>query len=173
MVNTIARSACLVGVISIVLGACASTQTPIAGGSSSAADESSSAIVFKSLDYFENVGEDAKEYDARLILDPANRILIIADENHPEDRTFVTVPYDNIRSLTYERSAHPRIKAGLLIAWPMLFLKGKKHWLTVDFKDVPAYPAGYAYARMDKSNYRQIISALEGQTDLEVEMIEE
>ena len=46
---------------------------------------------------------------------------------------------------------------------------GKKHWLTIEFDDVADQPQGYAYARLDKKNYRRIMAALEAATGLEIE----
>ena len=47
-----------------------------------------------------------------------------------------------------------------------LFSSGKKHWLTLE------YDGGYAYMRLDKSNQRQIRSAL-GAAGFDVEVMME
>ena len=129
-------------------------------------------LIFKKVDYYWIDGEDEKHEDARLVLDPATRTLTLSDEKRGADkRLYATIPYDNITRLTYEKSAHSRIKMGLLVSPLAFFMKGKKHWLTVEVEDLTSLPQGYVYARLDKNNFRQIIAALKGQTGLEVEEI--
>ena len=132
-------------------------------------------IVFNKVDFFETQGESEKKRDARLELDPTNKILKVVDEKNGASKAmYLEVPYGSITKVVYERSAHRRYKAGLLISPWLLLTKGKKHWLTVEFKDVPKYPAGYASAQLDKDNYRRILTALSAATGLEVEeMIED
>ena len=77
---------------------------------------------------------------------------------------------DRPRSV-YENSKHRRIGAGLLINPFLLFSRGKKHWLTIEFKDVADLPQGYVYMRLDKKNQRQILSALGAGTGIEIEKI--
>jgi hypothetical protein len=58
----------------------------------------------------------------------------------------------------------------LVSPW-LLFSKGKKHWLTIEFSDVASHPEGYAYLRLEKDNFRRILSAIEAATGLEIEEI--
>lgn len=139
------------------------------GGGGYSPPRSGNQITFGGLDYFDSVGDQAREYDAGLVLNPSTRRIRL--ENR--ERVFVEVPYESVKEIRYERTKHPRIAAGLLIAWPMLFLKGKKHWLTVTFQPTEEHPEGYFYARMDKSNARMIMAALEAQTGIQVEEVEE
>ena len=37
----------------------------------------------------------------------------------------------SITNALYERTSRPRYVSGLLLAWPLLFTKGKKHFLTI------------------------------------------
>jgi hypothetical protein len=53
------------------------------------------------------------------------------------------------------------------------FMKEKKHWLTVQAPGVPGLPAGYVYVRMDKGNFQRILAAVEAQTGVKVERLEE
>ena len=132
-----------------------------------------SPTVFKKLDFFIHTGEEADDRDAQLVLDPQRSVLIFADEDNAS-RVFATVDFDRITGVTYENSKHARITAGLLIAWPMLFLKGRKHWLTVTFgPSQSGEVGGYVYARMDKSNYQAILAAINGFTGYEIRRIEE
>jgi hypothetical protein len=52
-------------------------------------------------------------------------------------------------------------------------MKGKKHWLTVTFENVPDHPEGALLFRLDKNNFTSIIGSLEGQTGTKVERIVE
>jgi len=80
----------------------------------------------------------------------------------------VSFAYGDIESLTYERAATPRYKAGLLLAWPLLFTKGKKHFLTV-------HGAGKAFAifRLHKRSYRTILTVATAKSGHEVGKAEE
>ena len=130
------------------------------------------AIIFKKVDFFEMRGDDEKKWNARLELDPEAKILTLADEkNGIEKATYAVIPYSQINKIVYERSAHRRYKSGLLVTPWLLFSKGKKHWLTIEFHDVADQPQGFVYIRLDKNNYRRIIAALEAGTGLEVEEI--
>ena len=132
-------------------------------------------IIFGKVDYFEAQGEKEQKRDTRLELDPANRILRFVDEGKGAAKaTYLAVPYDSVTKIVYERAAHRRYKAGLLLSPWLLLTKGKKHWLTIEYEGVAAYPAGYGSAQLDKDNYRRILTALGAATGLEIEeMIED
>ena len=91
------------------------------------------AIIFKKVDVFEMEGEDEKKRDARMELDAEARVLFLVDEKKgAEKATYAVIPYDAITTIVYEKSAHRRYGAGLLINPFLLFSKGKKHWLTIE-----------------------------------------
>jgi len=147
----------------ILLSLCVTT---VAGGMQS-------PTVFKKVDFFTHIGDEVDDRDAQLILDPQRRVLIFADEDHASE-VFATVDWSRITGITYENSKHARITAGLLIAWPMLFLKGRKHWLTVTYGPAASGEVGgYVYARMDKGNYQAILAAINGFTGYEIRRVEE
>ena len=130
-------------------------------------------ISFNKVDYLETVNGKEKKRDARLVVDAEAKTLTIADEKRGKP-VYALIPYANITKIVYERSAHRRYGTAVLVNPLFLFTKGKKHWLTIEFKDVPEHPLGYVYSRMDKGNYQRIIAALEAGTGLEVEeMIED
>ena len=130
------------------------------------------AIIFKKVDVFEMEGDDEKKRDARMELDSETRILSLVDEKKGiEKATYAVIPYDAITKIIYEKSKHRRYGAGLLINPFLLFSKGKKHWLTLEFTDVADLPQGYVYMRLDKKNQRQILSALGAGTGIEIEQI--
>ena len=109
------------------------------------------AIIFKKVDVFEMEGEDEKK--------------------GAEKATYAVIPYDAITKIVYEKSKHRRYGAGMLINPFLLFSKGKKHWLTIEFTGVADLPQGYVYLRLDKKNQRQILSALGAGTGIVIEQI--
>ncbi len=130
------------------------------------------AIIVKKVDFFEMRGDKEKKLDARLELDPEAKILTLSDEkNGIEKATYAVSPYSQINRIVYERSSHRRYKSGLLVTPWLLFSKGKKHWLTIEFDDVADQQQNFVCTRLDKNNYRRIIASLEAGIGLEVEEI--
>lgn len=84
----------------------------------------------------------------------------------------VSIPYDSIKSLLYERSSKPRYAEGILLAWPLLLTKSKKHYLTVQYTDATGQ-GQFAIFHLDKSNYQVILATAEAQTGKKVERSEE
>ena len=128
--------------------------------------------MFRKVDFYEDEGDKEKKYDARLALDPKARTILIADEKHGADKkVYALIPYDKVKKIVYERSSHRRYKAGLLVSPWLLFSKGKKHWLTIEFEEVADQPLDYVYIRLHKGNYRRVLSALSSGVGLEIEEI--
>jgi hypothetical protein len=84
----------------------------------------------------------------------------------------LSVKYDAIKSMLYERTSKPRYAAGLLIAWPLLFTKSKSHYLTIQY-DGPGGTGQYAVIRLHKDNYRDVLAKAEAETGKKVERMEE
>ncbi len=135
----------------------------------------STQIVFKKVDYYWlNDDGDEKNTDARLVLHMDSKAIGLYDEkNGVAKATYAVIPYENITGITYEKSAHSRIAMGILLSPIAFFMKGKKHWLTITFTGVEAVPAGYVYIRLDKKNFQQVLAAVEAQTGIEIERLEE
>ncbi|MBL8189864.1 MAG: hypothetical protein JNK38_17755 [Acidobacteria bacterium] len=74
---------------------------------------------------------------------------------------------NNVTNVLYERDSKPRYAAGLLIAWPLLFTKSKKHFLTIQYKNA-SDQGEYAVFHLDKSNYKEILAAVEAATGVKV-----
>ena len=91
---------------------------------------------------------------------------------HKKTTTALTVKYDTIKSMLYERAARPRYVSGILLAWPLLFTKGKKHFLTIQYADESGN-GKYAVFRLDKSNFRDALAKAEADTGKKVERTEE
>jgi len=86
--------------------------------------------------------------------------------------TDFSIPYGSIKSLLYERASKPRYAEGILLAWPLLLTKSKKHYLTIQFSDASGN-GKYAILHLDKSNYQSILAEAEAQTGKKVERSEE
>ena len=127
-------------------------------------------LTWRKVDFFEVTGEGEKKRDARLVLDPVARTIVLSHEDDGAERElYAEIPYDAVTGVIYELSQHRRYGAGLLVNPFLLFSRGKKHWLTLEFKGVEAMPQGFVYTQLDKNNYRQILSALRAGLDVEVQ----
>ena len=84
----------------------------------------------------------------------------------------LSVKYEAIKSMLYEKTAKPRYAAGLLLAWPLLFTKSKKHYLTIQYTDADG-TAQFAIIHLDKTNFREALARAESETGKKVERSEE
>ncbi len=84
----------------------------------------------------------------------------------------LSVKYEAIKSMLYEKTAKPRYAAGLLLAWPLLFTKSKKHYLTIQYANA-AGTGQFAIIHLDKSNFREVLARAESETGKKVERAEE
>ncbi len=89
-----------------------------------------------------------------------------------QERQRLEVPFAAMSNLIYERAKRPRYGVGLLLAWPLLFTKTKKHFLTVQYKD-NAGEGRYVLFQLHKENFREVLAAIEAATDMKVERLEE
>jgi hypothetical protein len=134
---------------------------------------------WRNVDLIVESGGESEDYDVQLILDPTAKMVIVAEEDRPTRTRYAEVPYSAIKTVSYSRSEHPRWKSGAgvavavgIFALPIFFMKGKKHWLTITHESADN-PEGYLHLRLDKDNYQEIIAAMEAQTGLRIERIEE
>jgi hypothetical protein len=122
--------------------------------------------IFKKVDYFQITGDKEKKRDARLILDPARGQITFADEKKgPAKATYLVIPYDAVRELTYELTKHRRKSRALLF-------KGEKHVLTISYEDSAGGEA-FALANLHKDNFFAVLSALEAATGLDTVIVSE
>jgi hypothetical protein len=113
-------------------------------------------------------GGKAQELEGTLVSDSRGKVLRFENGG----RATVEIPYDRIKSLLYERAAKPRYGMGLLLAWPLLFTKSKKHFVTVQYAD--ASGAGkFEIIRLDKGNVTLALATLEADTGIKIERSEE
>jgi hypothetical protein len=84
----------------------------------------------------------------------------------------VTIPYDKIKSMLYEKTSRPRYAEAILLSPFFLFTKTKKHFLTIQYTDDKG-EGKFAMLHMDKSNARDIVNTAEADTGRKVETSEE
>jgi hypothetical protein len=126
--------------------------------------QSSVADRFKDVKYVKTAEKKADEIEGELEIDKQSggiRFLSKGSE-------LVKVEKPQVTSLLYERTSRPRYVSGLLLAWPLLFTKGKKHFLTIQYKN-NAGQGEFALLHLDKSNYQAILAAVEAATGVKVE----
>ena len=124
---------------------------------------------FKKITYFTSTpgGKEKRVKGTRLVVDGEKKTITVLDPR--SGNQFAQIPADKVRKIVYERSAHRRYKAAAFVTIFLLFTKGKKHWVTLEFEDVPEHPIGNIYFRMDKDNYRRILATLQSATGVTVE----
>ena len=115
-----------------------------------------------------NTGERPAETDVVLRLEQ-DRVSIRSKRGGADLKT---LPYTTIKSAEYGYSKSPRWKSGIgaavavgVFAPPIFFMKGKKHWLTLQTAD------DYAMLRLDKANYKIILPAFETRSGVTVETV--
>lgn len=77
----------------------------------------------------------------------------------------------SITSMVYERANKRRYVAGLLLTWPLLFVRSKQHYLTLQYTEDGI--GKFALFRLDKGNFRQVLAAAETATRKPVKREEE
>jgi len=95
-------------------------------------------------------------------------LTFVDDKGH----TVVSIPYDKIKSMLYEKTSHPRYAEAILLSPFFLFTKTKKHFLTIQYTDVGG-DGKFTMIHLDKSNAREIVAEAEADTGKKVEQAEE
>jgi hypothetical protein len=128
------------------------------------------AETFSKVKMLQQAGEKVREVDVVLELG-ADRLVVRGEGGAGVVKT---ISYQSIAAATYSQSKHPRWKEGIgaavavgVFAAPIFFLKGTKHWLTVQS------PNDFLVLRLDKNNYRLILPALEARSGKPVEVSRE
>ncbi len=86
--------------------------------------------------------------------------------------TVVSIPYDKIKSMLYEKTSHPRYTEAILVSPFFLFSKTKKHFLTIQYTNA-AGEGQFAMIHLDKGNARDIVAQAEAETGKKADMTEE
>ena len=128
-----------------------------------------SAETFKKVDYYyqQEGKEKPQEIGGSIATDPVAKSLRFQSK-----KMTVDIPAASITKIVYERASKPRYAAGLLLAWPLLFTKSKKHYLTVQYADA-AGQGKFEIVRLDKDNVTTALAALEADTGIRIQRTEE
>ena len=122
------------------------------------------------IHYLIPTGKKAKQVKARLVLGESS-VQVFGERGAT---LLKEIPYSEIKAATYSRSKHPRWKtmavtaaAVGLFALPLVFMKAKKHWLTLQAEE------NQMALRLSKKNFALVINAVEEQLGVPVERIAE
>src|SRR5689334_9541653 len=114
-----------------------------------------------------------KHSNADLLFSDARKSMVV---NVATGLTVAEIPYDSIDKLSYEFSKQHRIKQGAIVMVASLgagavvmLTKSKSHWLTIEYhaENVPKT----LVLRMDKSEYKKILTTAQTTTGKNVEFI--
>ena len=109
-------------------------------------------------------GKKAEELDAELEINKESGEILVKEE---KGGGTLNIAKTQVTKIVYERASKPRYAAGLLLAWPLLFTKSKKHFLTIQYKE--SEKGEFALLRLDKNNYQAILAVVEAATGVKVE----
>lgn len=109
-------------------------------------------------------GKKADEFDAELEINKENGEILVKEK---KGGATLKIAKAQVTKIVYERASKPRYAAGLLLAWPLLFTKSKKHFLTIQYKE--GEKGEFALLRLDKNNYQAVLAAAEAATGVKVE----
>ena len=138
-----------------------------------AAIGSAAEIKFDKVDYMppkiEGQKKSAQPVKGHVIFDKEKKIVEFQDT---KGQIIVTIPYDKIKSLLYEKTSRPRYAEAILVSPFFLFSKTKRHFLSIQYAD--ANEAGaFCMLHMDKSNAIDIVNTAEAETGKHIERTEE
>ena len=84
----------------------------------------------------------------------------------------LSIKFDSIKTMTYEKASKPRMAEAVLISPLFLLSNAKKHYLTIQYADESG-EGKYAIIHLHKNNARQAVACAESQTGKKVEQIAE
>jgi hypothetical protein len=104
-----------------------------------------------------------------LVFDPQRRYVdFLQDSGSPA----LSIKFDDIKSMTYEKASKPRMAEAVLISPLFLLSNSKKHYLTFEYTD-DSGQGKYAIIHLDKKNAREAVACAEAQTGKNVEQVDE
>ena len=155
------------------VAAAAPAELPAAEPAAPPPSESLPSTAVATVDRFDKVkflrqdGDKSREVEAILELGADS---LVVRNKEAGGGVVKTLHYRAITYATYSQSKHPRWKEGVgaaiavgVFAAPVFFMKGTKHWLTVQSAE------DFVVIRLDKNNYRLILPALETRSGKAVE----
>lgn len=132
-----------------------------------------SAVKFNHAEYLKPKAEDQKKDEqpikGSISFDKDKKTVEFVDE---KGASVVSIPYDKVKSLLYERTSKPRYAAAVLVNPFFLLTRSKKHFLTIQYEDGEGQ-GKFALIHMDKDNARDIVATAEAETGKKVERSEE
>ena len=139
----------------------------------SAVIASAAEVKFDKVEYMppkvEGQKKSAEPVKGHLIFDKEKKAVEFQDT---KSQIIVTIPYDKIKSLLYEKTSKPRYAEAVLISPLFLFSKTKKHFLSIQYTDAKGAGA-FCMLHMDKSNASDIANTAEAETGKSIERTEE
>ena len=108
----------------------------------------------------------AKEGQKGTLVVDSDSIRFVNNKNPKND--YFSIPSDAINDVFYSRVSGRRIKTAIFLTGPLgLFLKGKKHYMTLSFDDGGDI-VGAVEFKLDKKNYRGVMRAVEQVSGVEL-----
>jgi len=120
--------------------------------------ELSAQMSFKKVEVRTTYGRAEEGNKGKLIISGSD-IRFVKEKNERDE--YFSIPSDAVTDVFYSRVSGRRIKTAIFLTGPLgLFLKGKKHYLTIAFDDGGDI-VGAVEFKLDKKNYRGILRAVE------------
>lgn len=123
---------------------------------------------FNKVRYLVATEDKPKEIEGELVSDTQTHEVRFEVGSRP----MFSVNFDMIKAIHYEKASKPRYGMGLILAWPLLFTKSKKHYLTIQYIDKSG-KGKYETLRLDKNNFRSVLETLEADSGVKVDRTEE
>src|SRR5215471_3703234 len=134
---------------------------------------SAAEVKFDKVEYFPPKAEGQKKGAAsvkgHVIFEKEKKVIEFQDS---KNQMIVSIPYNKIKSLLYEKSSRPRYTETILVSPFFLFSKTKKHFLTIQYTD-PNGAGAFCMIHMDKSNASDIANTAQAEIGKPVERTEE
>jgi len=130
-------------------------------------------VKFDKVEYMppkvEGQKKSAEPVKGHLIFDKEKKAVEFQDT---KSQILVTIPYDKIKSLLYEKTSRPRYAEAILVSPFFLLSKTKRHFLSIQYTDANGSGA-FCMLHLDKSNASDIANTAEAETGKSVERTEE
>jgi len=104
-----------------------------------------------------------------LVFDTENKTVDFLQES---GSSVLSIKFDAIKDMTYEKASKPRMAEAVLISPLFLLSNSKKHYLTFQYTDETGQ-SKYAIVHLDKKNAREAVTCAEAQIGKKVEKIDE
>ncbi len=124
----------------------------------------SAQMTFKKVEARTAYGRAEEGKKGKLIVD--GDFIRFVKKNERDE--YFSIPSDAVTDVFYSRVSGRRIKTAIFLTGPLgLFLKGKKHYMTLSFDDGGDI-VGAVEFKLDKKNYRGILRAVEQVSDVDL-----